>query len=294
MGENPAIVSRGYGGTSCAKVATVSDGTKLYLSAREAGDEPVLLARRLPGIPVVIGANRVEAAAEAVSRWGATVLVTDDGFQHLRLKRDVNVVVMDATAPFGNGYVLPRGMLREPSSALRDADLIVLTRSGGLAPEELEELREKLGRLSPGTPVVQSVHEFAALRDWPDGAEKEPKELSGQKILAFAGIGNPEAFFSEIDRLGAQLVETAPFPDHHVYTKGDMELLLNRARRANADRLVTTEKDAVKIEPFLPLALPLGVLTLRMGFPAADIRHLETLLKRVVQTGRKHSRENAE
>lgn len=285
LGHRPAIVSRGYGGKRGKGTLIASEGRGLVLAdPAQCGDEPYLLARHLPQVPVVVGVNRVEAARVAVERLGATCLVMDDGFQHLRLARDADIVVLDAQNPFGNGSVLPRGMLREPPQALQDADLVVLTRANGMDKTQRAAL---MGPYCPGVPVLAAAHQHKGLREWPEGPERDVCALSGRKILAFAGIGKPEAFFADLERLGANLVESAAFPDHHAYARADLDVLLKRARLANADLLVTTEKDAVRLTPFLPLALPLCVLGLRLGFSPEDAETLGRLVATVAGDLRK-------
>ncbi|GAB4265938.1 MAG: tetraacyldisaccharide 4'-kinase [Deferrisomatales bacterium] len=268
QGLRPAVLSRGYGGRYRSAWAPVSDGTDLLMDPADAGDEPVLLARRLPGVPVLVARDRRVAAREAVARYGAQVLVLDDGFQHLRLARDLDVVTLDARHPFGNGHCFPRGLLREPPRALRDADLVLLTRTRRANANRLETVREAVHRFHPGVPVLRTTHAPLAVVDLHTGALLPLDHLKGLKVLAFAAIGTPEAFFEELQGLGARVLEAVPYPDHHRYSEADLEQLENWARLMNAEALVTTEKDAVRLAPHLPLQRP--VLATRITMEVLD------------------------
>ncbi len=263
-GRRPAVISRGYGGRFDGPWAAVSDGDRVLMSPADAGDEPVLLADRLPGVPVLVGRDRRRPAREAVDRYGADVLVLDDGFQHLRLRRDLDVVTVDVRNPLGNGHCLPRGLLREGPSALADADVVLLTRTRGVAPDRIASVRRDLARYAPEAPILCTGHVPVGLVDLATGEQRPLDELVGRKVLAFAGIGYPGPFFREVEALGARVLEAVPFPDHHPYTRADLDQLERWSGLMNAQILVTTEKDAVRLRPLLPLRLP--VLALRIAF----------------------------
>lgn len=263
-GLRPAILSRGYGGRLPGPWAVVSDGESVLLSSEAAGDEPELLARSLPGVPVLVGADRRTTAREARSRFDAEVLVLDDGFQHRRLARDLDLVAVDATNPWGNGRCLPGGLLREPLSALGEADAVLLTRAGRAPPHRLDAIERALRRKGLRAPVVRATHAPAGVVDLGSGDRLPVEELAGLKVLAFAGIANPAAFFSDLQGLGARVVEGVPYPDHHRFSRADVEKLLEWARLTNAEAVVTTEKDAVRLAAYLPL--PVRLLALRIEF----------------------------
>ena len=223
-GRKPAILTRGY------------------KAAGGESDEAELL-RQQCGVPVIINADRLAGAAVAAE--GADVLVMDDGFQHRRLCRDLDIVLIDAMNPFGYGHCLPRGLLREGPSALRDADAIVITRSDSVADEELQELRQHLGRLAPGASVHLAVHRPTNLIS-PDGRLLPPCALAGKKVFVFCGLGNPEAFFDTARRLGLELSGRCALDDHVRYDAATAEEICRRARRAGAQVLLTTRKDAQK------------------------------------------------
>ncbi len=264
-GLRPAVLSRGYGGRRRGPWAAVSDGTDLLLGPEGAGDEPVLLARRLPGVPVLVGADRRQTARAAVARFGAEVLVLDDGFQHLRLARDLDVVTLDARHPFGNGHCFPRGLLREAPRALAGADLVLVTRTRRSHPQRLAALHAEVGRLNPRAPFLRTAHAPLAVADLVTGELSPLERLRGLKVLAFAGIGTPEVFFQELEELGARVLEAVPYRDHHPFTRADLQQLERWAGLMNAQALVTTEKDGVRLAPFLPTAVPLLALRIEMA-----------------------------
>ncbi|MFP4477140.1 MAG: tetraacyldisaccharide 4'-kinase, partial [Desulfatibacillaceae bacterium] len=205
QGHRVAVISRGYGGTAMQKGGVVSDGERILLSPAEAGDEPVLMAMSLPGVVVVVGADRVRAGQVAVDRFGAEVLVADDAYQHMRLGRDVNLLLADAVRPFGNGRLVPRGVLREPVSAAKRADALVLTRSGGGGTPPPE---------CAGLPWFRCSHRpagWTALSGTEAGLTPgmdmgyPPAFLAGRSVFAFSGIANNQAFFDTVRELGCQV-----------------------------------------------------------------------------------------
>ncbi|MDW7711964.1 MAG: tetraacyldisaccharide 4'-kinase [Deferrisomatales bacterium] len=263
-GVRPAVLSRGYLGSLQGAAGVVSDGSRVRLSPESAGDEPVLLARRLPGVPVVVGRDRRETARLAVQRFGVEVLVLDDGFQHLPLARDLDVVLLDARHPFGNGYCFPRGLLREGPGALAEADLVLLTRTRRADSQRTEAVTAAVRRYNPSVPVLTTAHAPLAVVDLATGEVGPLESLRGLKVLAFAGIGTPEAFFRELGDLGAKVLQAVPFRDHHRYTPADVEQVTRWAGLMNAQALVTTEKDGVRLLGHLPLPLPVLALRIEM------------------------------
>ncbi len=284
MGRRPAVLSRGYGGSASRSGAVVGDGRRVLADWTVGGDEPVLLARRLPGVPVLVGRDRRRTARRAVRELGADALVLDDGFQHLRLARDLDVVTIDARNPFGNGACLPRGLLREGLRALADAGLVVLTRTRGLPRGRVAALRETVDRYAPGVPVLTAEHRPAGWIGADGERMLEVEALRGEKVLAFAGIGNPAAFFEDLEALGLRVVDSVPFPDHHRFTAEDLGRLAEWGRLVNASALVTTEKDLVR----LPRDLPEGVpwLALRIELELRPEGVLEAALRRCIGAGR--------
>ncbi|MEW6490514.1 MAG: tetraacyldisaccharide 4'-kinase, partial [Thermodesulfobacteriota bacterium] len=267
-GLRPAVLSRGYKGSLRGGTGVVSDPDGVLLSPEEAGDEPVLLARRLPGVPVLVGRDRRATARLAAERFGVEVVVLDDGFQHLGLARDLDVVLLDARRPFGNGHCFPRGLLREAPGALAEADLVLLTRTRRADSQGVDDVRAAVRRHNLTAPVLPTAHTPRQVVDVATGEAGPLERLRGLKVLAFAGIGTPEAFFRELGDLGAKVLQSVPFPDHHRYTPADLEQVLTWARLMNAQALVTTEKDGVRLLAHLPLPLP--VLATRIEMAVLD------------------------
>ena len=241
-GEKVCILTRGYGRESSGRVL-VSDGDTVLVDARTGGDEPVELALRLLSKAIIVAdADRVSAAKWAKEKFGVTAFVLDDGFQHRRAKRDLDIVCIDATNPFGGDRVLPAGRLREPLHNLRRADVIVITRSDLI--EEVESLRDRVRRLAPDARLFSSRTELAAAESVSSIGLLDP----GLPAFAFCAVGNPESFFEAVRRRGYTLTGTAAFPDHHYYTHSDVTDLERKARESGAAVLLTTGKDSVKLE----------------------------------------------
>jgi tetraacyldisaccharide 4'-kinase len=238
-GKRVAVLSRGYGGSLTGE-AVVSDGEQLFHSAAEAGDEPYLLASTIPGIMVVVGANRVRAGILAMERLAPDVFILDDGFQHLRLNRKLDILLLDSRRPFGNGRTLPAGLLRESRSAAERADIVIYTRCHD--DEEIHHL--------PGKPSCRAFHHLAGVTGLRGGEMRTFDSLTGQKGVAFAGIAEPAAFFRDLEEEGLSLSAALPFPDHCRYGEGEVREILHAAEKCGADYLITTEKDGVKLGPY--------------------------------------------
>jgi len=226
----------------------------VLLDSEVAGDEPFMLARNLPGVIVLVDKNRVKAGAYAIKKFGCDTLVLDDGFQYLPLKGRLNLLLVDKTNPFGNGHLLPRGILREPVKHLRRASYVFLTKSNGQRDAELEEL---IQRHNPGVDVIECAHRPQYLQRV-GMAERQPLEfLRDRRVAAFSGIATPESFEKFLRDLGGQVEQTQRFLDHHRFSVADLETIFTQAGEAKLDFIVTTEKDAVRIpqgyEPSLPL-----------------------------------------
>ncbi len=243
MGHRPAILTRGY-----KAVAGRSDEAELL--------------GELTGAPVIVNPDRAAGAAEAAGQ-GADVAVMDDGFQHLRLRRDLDIVLIDATEPFGYGHCLPRGLLREPRSALYDAAAVVITRSEQLDKEALGKLKTRLSRLAPAATVHTAVHRPVRIVD-ALGGEHPPYVIEDRRIFAFCGLGNPNAFFDTVSRLGAEVTGRKAFGDHAQYPPQRLSRLYAEAREAGAELLVTTAKDAVKL-PKGPYEVPIWQVGVEMS-----------------------------
>ncbi|HVU32116.1 MAG TPA: tetraacyldisaccharide 4'-kinase [Opitutaceae bacterium] len=239
----------------------VSDGARVLLDSEAAGDEPYMLARNLPGVIVLVDKNRVKAGAYAIKKFGCDTLVLDDGFQYLPLKGRLNLLLIDKTNPFGNGHLLPRGILREPIKHLRRASYVFLTKSNGERDLDLERI---IAEYNPGVDVIECTHRPQYLQRF-GGPGREPLTfLKGRRVFAFSGIATPESFEKFLRDLGALLVGRERFLDHYRYGEEDLAELFAQARREGADCLVTTEKDAVRIPENHPTPLPLYYLRLEI------------------------------
>jgi tetraacyldisaccharide 4'-kinase len=261
MGAAPAVVSRGYGRTTRG-VQVVADRDGVHVAARAAGDEPLLLAERLPGVPVVVGENRYEAGRVAVERCGATALVLDDGFQHRTLAKDLEIVVVQGRAPWGNARVFPRGMLREPLSALARAHVVLVTNPAGGEP--MQSVAATVGRFNPSAPVLSARYRLQDAIETRSGRRVPIAELAGRRLIGFAGLGSPEGFADTLDAAAVRRVGFVEFPDHHWFTPRDLDELARDARAAGAQGLITTEKDWVRVRDLPRPALPLWVLPVRL------------------------------
>ena len=220
--------------------------TRGYKTNQGISDEVALLSQACPGIPVVVNPNRVTGAAEAVTQ-GASVLLMDDGFQHRRLGRDLDIVTIDATCPFGFARILPAGLLREPVSSLKRADAVVITRADQVEQEELQCIEKELLSIKADLVIAHAVHRPACIV-YSAGGEMPLTSLRQKKVSAFCGIGNPEAFFVTCRSLGAELLATETLDDHHHYLESDIERFTQCAKSAGAELVLTTEKDLVKID----------------------------------------------
>lgn len=275
-GRKVAILSRGYKSKSAPRwkkwwwalthaeeppPRIVSDGERVLLDSEQAGDEPYMLAKNLPGVIVLVDKNRVKAGAYAIKRFGCDTLVLDDGFQYLPLKGSLNLLLVDKTNPFGNGHLLPRGILREPVKHLRRASYVFLTKSNGQRDPELEALIQKH---NPGVDVIECAHRPQYLQRFGNGERQPLTFLKGRRVAAFSGIATPESFEKFLRDLGAKLVTRERYMDHYRYADEDFADLIALAQREGAECLVTTEKDAVRIPESLVCPLPLYYLRLEI------------------------------
>ena len=331
-GMRVAILLRGYkrrGGKKMSrrlmsslplreKVIIVSDGEKVCVSPMESGDEAYMMAEHLSGVPIIVGKCRYLAGQVALERFKVDVLLLDDGFQHRQLARDVDILTISATHPFGGPEkLLPAGTLREPLAALRRADLILLTHAD--APNISAHIKKLVEPLAPNTPVLASIHQPTHLYPLAVGNQRNSsqqsvvsnkrlplneniftegfrkpmetdshfsdiKELKGKRILAVCGIGNPDAFVATFTRCSVASVKLLAFPDHHVYTETDKQQIYTAFQEAAADLIVTTQKDEQKLaccrgEVTSPLRnLPIVVLAVALVITEGDEKFNDVLL----------------
>jgi tetraacyldisaccharide 4'-kinase len=246
-GHRPCILTRGYGRRNAGNRVIVSDGNEVMADAARAGDEPLLLAENLKGLAAVISdADRISAAHWAIQNLQSDVFVLDDGFQHLRVARQLNIVTIDATNPWGNGKLIPAGVLRESPFELARADCIVITRADD--PNQTEALQRKINAQSKGRPIFHSRMRLSGVRAVPFGQPSiAVEQIGGLRVAAFCALGNPESFFALLRRNGYQLAHTQVFRDHHSYTQSDIDQLVREAIAHGAQILLTTAKDEVKL-----------------------------------------------
>jgi tetraacyldisaccharide 4'-kinase len=317
MGRRPCILSRGYGPKGGAAQ----------------NDEYLMLRELLPKVPHLVGKERLLTGLQAILQFRPEVLILDDGFQHRKLARNLDIVLVDALEPLGLGRLLPRGRLREPAGELCRADLICLTHSDLVAPARLEAVRERVRRLAPGVPILEAKHqsrrlrpvppapatgsgcpaekagrlaekagrppigggdersrvgqgERAAAAGWrapasgwraPGGEGQPPETLSRKRVAVFCALGSPESFVAELRRLGAEVVHQAFFPDHHVLSSSELDRLFADAGKAQAELVVCTHKDAVKLPRDLSPPIPVLALEMEMVILRGE-EQLETVL----------------
>ena len=239
--------------------------TRGYKAATGEHDEPGMLAKNCPGTAVVVNPDRLAGAIEAVKKHRAQVLIMDDGFQHRRLHRDIDIVTIDAMLPFGYGRLLPAGLLREPVSALKRAQAAIITRCDLVSRNNLTELTATISRINPRMIVVQTIHSPVCAKSGKRQISLE--ELKNKKIYAFCGIANPEAFLATVGLVGANIAGSKVYDDHHSYTAGDVEGIYRDAAQSGAEMILTTEKDYNKIGlPDGPSVLELAYLAVRLQF----------------------------
>lgn len=232
-GKKAAVLTRGYAG----------------------GDEAEELRKKLPDVPVIVGRDRVKSAEEAIQKHGAEVLILDDGFQHIRLHRDLDIVTINATEPFGVGGLIPSGNLREPVEHLSRADIFVLTKSD-IGQKNLHWISQKLLEYKPQAVIFEAVHKPVAVWSATSDRRHSPDALRGRRVSALSGLADPHSFEKTVENLGAEIVFAGRFDDHHAYTRAEIDDFLKRSRAVGAAEVVTTRKDFVRLEPFFRRGVP--------------------------------------
>ncbi len=271
LGRKPAVVARGYGA-----------------APGEPGDEERLIHDHCPNVVYVGNSDRGRAAAIACERLGADAIVLDDAFQHRQIARDLDIVLIDATCPFGYGHVLPRGLLREPVAGLRRADVIALTRCDQVSADRLSEIEKQVGGMIGDAPVLKCRHRVTSIaRLTGEPLEGPPHEvLAGRRAVLFAGIARPEAFVRTVEGLGIEVVGRRWWPDHHHYRLEDLRTLLDGTGCPPHDVLLTTDKDGVKLSRLHGLD-PAKILVVKVAidFVGDDGTMLQSILTRTLDRG---------
>ncbi len=247
QGFKVAILSRGYGRSSHGTII-VSDGHNLLANVAESGDEPFLLARQLPTTPVIVEVDRVRGAELIQRKFRPDFILLDDGFQHRRLQRNFDIVLIDASVGFGSGHLLPAGFLREPISSLSRADLIWLTHVD--RANDLEHLVRIIRKLS-SSPIITSIHQPTAIVDGSSNQKLMTNAIYNKRIFLFSGIANPGSFEQTVQDLGGFIVRHQRYSDHHRFKKADLDSILQQAEKYGVDLILTTEKDYVRMLPIL-------------------------------------------
>lgn len=277
LGYRVAILSRGYKGGSEKEIRVVSDGQKILMTPTMAGDESYLMAIRLSDVPIVVGRNRFAAGSLAVKRFQPDVIVLDDAFQHVKLQRDIDLVLVDRAQPFGNGHVLPRGPLREPVSSLRRCAACILTRADAAADEPRSESCKRLKSILRDRPIYASFH-LPYYYTVPAGNRvshelvsalqplKNLGDVTPGKGFGFSGIARNDDFQRTVAASGLDIKGFHEYPDHHPYTPGELRDIYRTAKKVGADFIVTTEKDHVRFIHNDPLPFDLVVVGVQISF----------------------------
>ena len=300
-GYQPTVVTRGYKAQNNKHSLMIAHQGHLLVEPSVSGDEAFLLAKALPESSVIIGRSRTESAQMVEAKGESNVIIMDDGFQHRALGRDADIVLIDASNPFGYGHVLPRGLLREPLEGLGRASALVLTKVDQVAPGVVGQVIKQLKVYAPNVPIAQTVHGPEALytlEDWLHGCNPmAPDRAKDKKVIAASGIGNPRSFYMTLDSLGYSVVDLMSYPDHHDFTNDDLVNMWEHAFAKGAEAICITEKDAVKLSQLqaaddlkLPQwgkaeskKLPIYVLTIGIHFVDGE-RELKNHINSVVHS----------
>ena len=281
-GLRVGIASRGYGRNAHGGAAAlVSDGTRILMSVREAGDEPVMMAQRFAG-PIAVARRRIDAIHLLRARAALDLVIVDDGFQHLRLRRDLDLLLVNAARGLGNGWILPAGPMREPRSAIGRADAIVMMSS--LDFPQRPPCAEEAATLASRATIHAALRPRALIRIEQGKWRESPLEIAGRRVLAVSGIADPSGFHAMIGALGADIAGTLDYPDHYDYGPADWENILAAARKA--DLVLTTEKDLVKLERFSPAGAGLSALRIEVAMEREDEARLLEMVMRCVRERR--------
>lgn len=285
MGYTVAVLSSGYRSHAEKTGAIVSDGNNVLLTPAEAGDEAVLLARSLPGVPVLSGRRRTETGHIAVDEFHPDVILMDDAFQHWQVKRELDIVLINAANPVGNGHLLPRGILREPLDELERAGLFIITKADEADRDEVEKIYSLLRYYNESAPIAEAEHQpkwCVPYAQWLKGETSAEGLEEDSKVVALSALGSPDSFEETLEEAEYEVVRSLRFDDHHVYTERDLREASSLATAQRAV-VVTTEKDAVKLSPSMveSMSVPLYVLGIEIEITAGE-EEVKRVLKRVL------------
>jgi tetraacyldisaccharide 4'-kinase len=253
-GHRPCILTRGYARRGGKGLIVLEPGADRIADPRDVGDEPAALARALPNVPVIVSRDRFRAGIVGEQRFQASVHLLDDGFQHLALYRDLDVVLLDVTHPSSDLALLPAGRWREPFAALRRAHWVILTRT---ELGDASVLQGQVQSVNPNARIFRASTKLAGLAEARSGLEGPHENLRRRKVAAFCGIGNPGAFFADLRAWGFCVVAERVFPDHHVYRRHELDNISALSRSAGAEAILTTQKDLMNLPPDWNAPMPL-------------------------------------
>jgi tetraacyldisaccharide 4'-kinase len=266
MGFNPVIVCRGYKGKYEHSVQMVTDGTMIFMGPEEAGDEPYLMATKLSGVPLFVGKNRYKAGIKAWESFRPDVIILDDAFQHVGLFRNLDLLLLDASKPLGNGHIFPRGILRESLDQVERADAVVITRAD---PNCLDNGFFQDNKMISTKPVFRCRHMpdvVSVLNSQGLWVKCRSDNIRNEKCLAFSGIAKNDDFMRTLKDLGCRVSKFIKFPDHHEFSVHDVETIIRTAQKNQVKFLITTEKDRVKLPKKMFLAMKIYSLGIKISF----------------------------
>ena len=289
LGYKVAIISRGYKGKAEKVGGIVSNGRVLLMTPEIAGDEPYMMANRLKDVPVIVGKNRFKAGRLAIRKFDPDVIVLDDGFQHLKLQRDLDLVLLDYRKPFGNGHLLPRGVMREPASALFCADAIILTRSDTVNDYETSSSLRKLRSYERNKPIYSTFHHPFVYKiingekkifetNMQEALRQNSDCIKGRTVFAFSGLADNHSFQQTVKSLKCNVSGFMEFPDHHQYSERDLDEILSAAKKSMSECIITTEKDYVRIAHKIDWPDDLFVIGIEIDF-GADKKRFNSYIK---------------
>ncbi len=264
MGKKVAVLSRGYKGEAEGEINVVSDGNEIFMNPLQSGDEPYMMAARLKGIPVITGSDRYKTGKYAIEKFGAEVILLDDGYQHVQLDRNFNILLLDSNSPFGNGYLLPRGTLREPVSYINRADMVIFTKVRSQKPEARSQKINSLITQQNRNTICKSIYVSAGCIDINANKDISLDGVKGKKGFAFCGIASPESFKNSLKEAGIDIRGFVSFEDHYQFSRDDIDSLISKAKETGSEILITTEKDEVRLKGFEPISFPIWILKIRM------------------------------
>ncbi len=284
-GKKTTVLSRGYKSKKEGSLKIVSDGNEIKLNPASAGDEPYLIAERLNDVPVIICPDRYTSGKYATENFGADTIILDDGFQNLAIKKDIDILLIDAMNPFGSGYLFPRGILREPLSAISRSDIIIITKADFY--KNIPDIIDTVRLRNSHAPVFKAVYKASELVNIATDRKEDISILNNKSVTIFSGIANPLSFSYLIKNAGAKIVSETIFSDHHSYTRDDIDKInppippLVKGGKGglsgnDADMIITTEKDAVKIKRLIQEDI--NIWAVRIDLYIDNITELERLL----------------